>query len=996
MFAASCYPLGMKPPLYLLDSYAFIYRSYFAFMNRPLLSPAGRNVGAAFGFFKFVFQLFDERNPGAFAAVFDPKGKTFRHEMYAQYKATRQKTPEELHEQVPLVEELLRALGAPILRAEGFEADDVIATLAERARAEDRECWIVSGDKDLLQLVGGSVKALRPGSGFVYQSFGAEEVRAEWGVGPEGILDYLTLTGDASDNVPGVKGVGDKTAGKLLSQFGSVDAIYARLDEVKPDSLRKKLEEGRASAELSKKLITLEKNVALPITNLDELELSGLDREAANALFVREGMKSLVAATPPNSGGLFPTEKAKRASAAGAAGGAVGVTGVAGAVGLAGAVVGAGGGAVAAAGAVAGTGGGGAGVAGVAGAADAGAGAARSLPDVDPGLLGEGRYATLTTLKELSAFVDRCIEAKRAAFDCETDSLDERKAQLVGFSLSLEAKVGVYVPIRCPEGSGLPLAEALAELDRLFSRGDVLVIGQNIKYDYSVLAQAGLVMRCPLSDTMIAAFLLDAEGSAASGGTEAGGGMGGRGFGLEALAERRLGYRGIEFGEVVPKGGSFADVPLDKATRYAAEDADLTLRLWLLMEPELEAAGLGKLFRELEMPLVPLLSRMEAVGIEVDARALREFGSEIELRLARLQGEIYELCGREFNIASPKQLQEVLFVERKLPSGKKTKTGFSTDTSVLEELASLDPVPAKILEHRGLAKLAGTYVGPLAEIAEREGRVHTHFSQIGAATGRLSSRDPNLQNIPIRDEDGRRIRTAFKAAEGMLLVSADYSQIELVVLAHLSGDPGLAQAFREGIDVHRRTASLIFKVFEEMVNSDMRRIAKTINFGVIYGMSAFRLSNELKIPRSEAQSFIDAYFKTYAGVGEFIRTTVAEVERTGYTTTILGRRRPIRAINSGNKTEKSAAERVAVNTPIQGSAADIMKLAMLAVDRALRRELPEARILLQVHDELIVEVPEAQATTCGHIIKREMEGAIELRVPLRVSIESARRWGDLH
>ncbi|HUX37544.1 MAG TPA: DNA polymerase I, partial [Rectinemataceae bacterium] len=780
----------------------------------------------------------------------------------------------------------------------------------------------------------------------VYQSFGPEEVKAEWGVGPEGILDYLTLTGDASDNVPGVKGIGDKTAGKLLAQFGSVDEIYARLDEVKPDSLRKKLEEGRESAELSRRLITLAKDVRLPIAGLDELELSGLDRAAANTLFVREGMKSLVAGTPPDEGGLFPTAAAKRARA---------------------------------------------------GEAD---GVAAPVATGRPGetkapaeLLGEGSYAALTDRTALAAFVDACIAAGRVAFDCETDSLDERKAQLVGFSLSIAAREAVYVPIRCPEGSGLPLAEALAELGRLFSRKELLVVGQNIKYDYSVLAQAGLVMTCPLADTMIAAFLLDADAIATAGGVATGGRAG---YGLEALAERRLGYHGIEFGELVPKGGSFADVPLEKATHYAAEDADLTLRLWLLMEGELEAAGLGKLFRELEMPLVPLLSRMEAAGIEVDAPALREFGSEIELRLARLQREIWDLCGREFNIASPKQLQEVLFIERKLPAGKKTKTGYSTDTSVLEELASLDPVPAKILEHRGLSKLAGTYVGPLAEIAEREGRIHTHYSQVGAATGRLSSRDPNLQNIPIRDEDGRRIRRAFRAATGMTLVSADYSQIELVVLAHLSGDKALAEAFREGIDVHKRTASLIFKIFEEIVSPEQRRIAKTINFGVIYGMSAFRLSNELKIPRSEAQSFIDAYFATYSGVGAFIRSTVAGVEKTGYATTILGRRRPIRSINSGNKTEKAAAERVAVNTPIQGSAADIMKLAMLAVDRALLRELPSARILLQVHDELIVEVPEAEASRCAEIVKREMEAAIDLSVPLRASIELGKRWGEMH
>jgi len=934
----------MKSPLYLLDSYAFIYRAHFAFMNRPLRSADGRNVSAVYGFFRFVFSLFDERNPQAFAAVFDPKGKTFRHEMYAEYKATRQKTPEDLHAQVPIVEEILRALGVPILRAEGYEADDVIATLAERARAEGRECWIVSGDKDLLQLVGGPVRALRAGTNFNWQSYGPEEVRAEWGVEPARILDYLSLTGDSSDNIPGVKGIGDKTAVKLLSEFGSLEGIYARLAEVGTESLRKKLDEGRADAELSHRLVTLAKEVPLSIASLDELEIAGLDRQAATPLFLREGMKSLTLVSPAESGELFPTAQAKRAPGKGGAGGAKPTE-----------------------------------------RADSGAEGGVAAPatatPVPPELAGDGSYATLTDRRALAAAVDACLAAGRAAFDCETDSLDERKARLLGFSLSWAAKQAVYAPLVSPEGIGIPLPEVLAELGRLFRKKDFLLVGQNLKYDFQVLIAAGLRMECPLADTMIAAFLLDAEANQ---------------YGLEALAERRLGYKGIEFGELVPKGGSFADVPLEKAARYAAEDADLTLRLWLLMEGELEAAGLGKLFRELEMPLVPILAGMEGEGIAVDAAELRTFGSEIELRLGRLQGEIWELCGREFNIASPKQLQEVLFVERKLPAGKKTKTGFSTDTSVLEELAALDPVPAKILAHRSLAKLAGTYVGPLAEIGEREGRVHTHYSQVGAATGRLSSRDPNLQNIPIREEDGRKIRAAFRATPGKILVSADYSQIELVVLAHLSQDPELCRAFREGIDVHRRTASLLFRIPEEQVTADRRRVAKTINFGVIYGMSAFRLSNELKIPRGEAQSFIDAYFATYAGVSDFIRRTVEEVERTGYATTILGRRRPIHAINSANKTEKSAAERVAVNTPIQGSAADIMKLAMIRVDRALRSELPEARLLLQVHDELIVEVAEGGKERCEVLVKREMEAAISLSVPLRATVEAAVSWGDMH
>jgi DNA polymerase-1 len=490
-------------------------------------------------------------------------------------------------------------------------------------------------------------------------------------------------------------------------------------------------------------------------------------------------------------------------------------------------------------------------------------------------------------------------------------------------------------------------------------------------------------MQCTLRDTMIAAFLLDSEAHSLS---------------LGDLAERRLGNAGIAFEDVVPKGASFAAVPADRATAYAAEDADFTLRLHLLMEGELQAAGQTSLYRDLEMPTLPILASMETAGICVDSKELRDYGVELEKEQGSIQRDIWKDVGHEFNIASTKQLQEVLFVERKLPPGKKTKTGYSTDINVLEELAALDPVPQKILRHRSLAKLKSTYVDSLSALAEAapDSRVHTHYLQTGAATGRLSSINPNLQNIPVRDEEGRRIRNAFSAQLGSLLVSADYAQIELVVLAHLSQDPGLLKAFREGVDVHRRTASLLFGMSEDEVTPDKRRIAKTINFGVIYGMSAFRLSNELGIPRGEAQKFIDAYFETYAGVRDFIDEAVKEAEERGYSTTILGRRRPIDAINSRNKTEKQAAERVAVNTPIQGSAADIVKLAMLKVDAALRAERPKSRLLLQVHDELIAEAPEKEADAIAALMKREMEGAIELSLPLKVSVETGRRWGEMH
>ena len=948
-------------PLYLLDSYAFIYRSHFAFVNRPLRNPAGVNISAAFGFFRFVFALFAERNPGAFAAVFDSKGETFRHRLYDGYKATRQKTPEELIAQVPLVEEITAALGIPLLRAEGYEADDVIATLARRCAREGRECWIVSGDKDLLQLVGGPVKALRPGEGFAFRSFGPDEVKSEWGIGPERILDYLSLTGDASDNIPGVRGIGDKTALKLLTEFGSLDAVYADLSRVSPESLRRKLEEGRRDAELSRTLITLADGIDLGIADLDALRVDRLDREAANPLFLREGMRSLVSGSANasfDSTDRGPGRAPNRPSQKNAP--------------LQDDLF-----------------------AAVAPEPLPGSPIASASPAASSSH--DSEYLTASDPGALRSVIDACIAAGACAFDCETDSLNPLTARMVGFSLAWAPGKAAYVPLISPDSTVVAAETARAELARLFgANGAREITGHNIKFDRHALATFGAPMTDPpdgpaLFDTMIAAWVLDAESSS---------------FSLEALSERRLGLRGASFADIVPRGATFADVGVEKAARYACEDADFTLRLRRLFGEELAREGLEGLFRDVEMPLLPVLQRMEAAGIEVNAGELRSFGIELESRLASIQAEIWNLVGHEFNIASTKQLQEVLFVERKLPVQKRTKTGFSTDTAVLEELAPLDPVPDLILRHRSLAKLKSTYVDTLADLADlapvddprpgRFGRVHTTFLQTGAATGRLASRDPNLQNIPIRDEEGRRIRHAFIAAPGHLLVSADYSQIELVVMAHLSGDENLASAFREGTDVHRRTASLIFGIPIDQVGADQRRIAKTINFGVIYGMSAFRLSNELKIPRAQAQAFIDAYFTTYSGLADFIRRTVEDTERLGYTSTLLGRKRLIPAINSRNRNEAQAAQRVAVNTPIQGSAADIVKLAMLRVNRALRAELPDVKLLLQVHDELLLEAPERDVEAARALLAREMEAAVSLSVPLRVSVEAAVSWGDLH
>ncbi len=933
---------GAEPSkaLYILDVYAIIYRSYFAFLSRPLRNSSGKNVSAVYGFFRFLFSLLEQRKVQSFAAVFDSRGKTFRHEMYEAYKATRQKTPEDLIDQVPLVEEILEALKVKSLRMEGYEADDVIATLAERCRREGRECYIVSGDKDLLQLVGASVRALRPQEGFGFKELDSHAVMEEWGVGPDRILDFLSLTGDASDNVPGVRGIGEKTALKLLQNFKSLDDIYLHLDEVKPDSLKNKLESGRIEAELSKKLITLADNLDIGIPNLDELELGNLDRKAASAIFLREGMKSLVLGPPPEESPTPPSAKEKKRQS------------------------------------------------GELDFSDAQSHIAVVQPvseEITPISLEiktESTYTAITNEEELAEFVNRCIKAKAFAFDTETDSLDAIHANLIGFSLCLESGDARYIPIKSPDSETISVDAAQRQLTRLLS-SDSCVVGHNIKYDLHVLKKLGIDVTAKIFDTMIASWVLDAESNS---------------FSLESLASRILGLEGLSFSDVVEKGLTFESVTIDRATRYACEDADFTYRLYLRFSEALKKDGLEDIFYTMEMPLIPILTNMEAKGIVVNAAQLHTYGEELEKELKELEIKVWALVGHEFNLASTKQLQDVLFVERKLPTLKKTKTGFSTDTSVLEELAALDPVPQLILRQRLLAKLKNTYVDTLAELAERSpaGRIHTTYIQTGAATGRLSSKDPNLQNIPIRDEEGRRIRAAFSAGPGKLLISADYSQIELMVMAHLSQDKNLLAAFMEGVDVHRRTAAFIFDIDESEVSPDQRRIAKTINFGVIYGMSAFRLARDLGIPNARAQSFIDTYFSTYSGVAEFIQKTIQDTEKAGYTTTLFGRRRRIPAIDSRNKTERQGAQRVAVNTPIQGTAADIVKLAMLRVDKRLRKDAPEVSMLLQVHDELLFEAPEAAVEKASALIREEMEAAASLSIPLKVSLESAFSWGDMH
>ena len=963
--------------LYLLDSYGLIYRSYFAFVSHPLTNKAGENVSALYGFFRSLAMILKTYRPQYFLAAFDSRTPTFRHEWYPEYKATRDKTPEDLHAQIPHIEKILTTLGIACLRKDGFEADDIIATLARRAEKEGRRCVIISGDKDLAQLVGDFVSVLKPDKSEALAHCGIEEVKEHWGVAPVQMLDYLSLIGDSADNIPGVKGIGPKTAVKLLQDYGTLDSVYEHIDAI-TGATQKKLAAGKDSAYFSKKLITLAADVPIEGT---------LEDYRCDALHYAEAATLLKEYELPRLGELYAkaAEEAGTASASRAAFVPEAGIGTKAAAGTEGANP-------------------------AAGAETAQAAGTKSIDGANSTLKADtdippeagsnrppaelrkntGEYRTVTDARELEAVIAAAEAQGFAAFDCETTGLNPLYDSLVGFSLSLQAGTGIYVPLKAPAPelgeqpfTVMPFPAAKELLVRLWSNKALTLVLHNGKFDYQVLRTAKIFTSagCRLFDTMIAAWLLEPDNL---------------NFGLESLAETQLGLQGINYKDVVPKGCTFAAVPLPQATAYAAEDADLTLQLYHRYKPALEQAHLTALFETLEMPLMPLLADMEAQGIFLKKEELAAFSEELAETLARDEAEIYKLVGHPFNIASPKQLQEVLFTERKLPTGKKTKTGYSTDISVLEELAAIDELPAKILDYRASAKLKSGYADALPLLADTHGRIHTSFIQTGTATGRLSSRDPNLQNIPIRGEEGRKIRKAFYAADGCKLISADYAQIELVILAHFSQDENLVKAFRHGTDVHAATAALIFNVPVENVVPDMRRIAKVINFGVMYGMSAFRLANQLRISRTEAAEFITRYFTTYAGVSAFMETLKESAAEKGFVETLMGRRRYIRAINSKNQTQRAAAERIAINTPIQGSAADIVKTAMLRVDRALKQQQLKARLLLQVHDELILEAPDAEVDAVKALLKQEMEHVVELAVPLRVSIEAGSCWGDFH
>ncbi len=968
--------------LYLVDGHALAYRSYFAFAANPLTNSRGEETSAVYGFVNTLLTLIREWKPDALAVVFDPEGPTFRHEQFAEYKAHREETPESLVEQMRVIRAVLEAMGLPEITVDGFEADDVIATLARRWR--DRcDVRIVSGDKDLFQLIDDRVRLIRPGRGRVLEGeMDAEGLREKLGIAPSQVVDYLALTGDASDNVPGVRGIGPKTAAKLLQTWGSLDAVYEHLDEVTPPGVRRKLEAGREAAMASRELVRLRDDVPVGV-ELEQLALPDVRTDAfrevlerlefhrfARQLFDAPGEAGAGDARRGRAdvaGERFEATRDEREDAArNTRAGEAGARARPGAEPAAGEAPG-----------------------------DAATRARADSADAGAGVGAD--YACVDTREALEALAERLRACERIAVDTETSSPLPMHAVLAGISLSDRPGRAWYVPVTselaAAEGELLPARRAPGLEPEVVREvlGPVLAadrprkVGQNIKYDEIVLERAGLPLGGVEFDTMIASYCLDPAR---------------RSHSLDALARELCGHEMIPFASLFERRSARRDIreaPLERVTEYACEDADYTLRIHDVLAPMIEASTVRDLFHHVEMPLREVLRRMEMTGIRVDREFLEALSQRYRARIAELEAEIHREVGGEFNINSTQQLREVLFDRLGLKPSRRTRTGYSTDADVLAGLAGEHPVIDRLLEYRRLVKLQGTYVDALPRLIHPEtGRVHTSFNQAVASTGRLSSSDPNLQNIPIRTEEGREIRRAFVAEPGWVLIDADYSQIELRILAHLSGDAALREAFACDADIHRMTAARVMGVDPDRVDDEMRSRAKAVNFGIIYGMGARGLARSLGIGVDEARRFIDDYFASYPGVKRFIDDTIRRARDEKAAWTMLGRVRRLPDIDSTNGRARSFAERVAVNTPVQGTAADIIKLAMLEVDRALADRGLRARMLLQVHDELLLEAPEDEAEAACALVRECMEGAVTLEVPLRVDVGTGRTWLDAH
>ena len=894
--------MSKRKTLYLIDGSSYIFRAFFG-VRQQLSTSKGFPTNALYGFINMLQKVIREEKPDYLVVAFDSPDKTFRHKIYPNYKANRDAPPEELSRQFPYFEPLVKAYGLSSIRRPGFEADDIIGTLAKKGKQKGLEIVIVSGDKDMMQLISPHIYMLDT---MKNKKFMDKEVVEKFGVQADKVVEVMGLMGDSSDHIPGVTGVGPKTAAELIRKFGSIEALYKRIDEVEKKNVKEKLERDKENAFMSRELVCIDTAMDLEF-NSDLMKLGKVDSAKLKKMFEEFEFVSFLEGMQD--------------------------------------------------------------------------GTANSLK------IDRSEYKTILTEKSFNDLIKSLAKKKSFAFDVETTSKRPVWARLVGISFSFEDGNAFYLPLAhrylgVPEQ--LEFKAVCEKLKPILEDKSIKKCGHNIKYDLIVMSNEGIALDGVDFDTMIASYLLNPSS---------------RGHGLDALTMEYFGHKNLTYKEMTGTGSKeigFDEVEVDRATEYAAEDSDMTWRLKGKLQPQLKDSTL-KLYKEIELPLLEVLAEIELNGVYVDRKYLKELSSKIDKQLLHLEKDIYVLADEEFNINSPKQLSVILFEKLKLPVVKKTKTGYSTDVSVLEQLAVEHKLPEQVLSYRQLAKLKSTYVDALpGEIFKNTGRVHTSFNQTVAATGRLSSSNPNLQNIPIRSDMGKEIRKAFTAEGDNMLLSADYSQIELRILAHLSKDKALKNAFDKGEDVHARTAADIFGSSLEQVDENSRRMAKAVNFGIIYGLSAFGLSRQLNISRKDAQDFIDQYFSLYSNVKDFMDNTIAEARECGYTLTMFNRRRYLPDLKSDNRQVRESAERIAINSPIQGSAADLIKVAMIRLSRNLKKIKLNSKMILQVHDELLFECPVQEKKEIESLVRKEMEGACTLSVPLVVDIGWGKNWNEAH
>lgn len=900
----------MKKKLFIIDGHALCYRAYFAFIKNPLVNSSGQNTSAIFGFSRMMLTLIRDQSPDYFAVAFDPPVKSFRFRLYEEYKANRQKMPHDLKSQIDEIKNLVKEIGIPVIESSDFEADDVLGTVAEKYASPDIDVYLVTGDKDAYQLLNDNVKIYANKKGISdFEIYDKDNIADKTGLKPELIIDYMALMGDSSDNIPGVKGIGEKTALKLITEYSSLENIYAGIESIKGKT-KTLLEDGKDMAFLSRDLVTIRKDVPIDLT-IEELRFNGLDTKKAAEYFNSLEMDSIV------KDYLFETAQFTASSSH-----------------------------------------------------------------------EEKNYITIRTHEELSRMIEDLEKAGLFTFDTETDSIRAVEAELVGMSFSIEEKSGWFLPL---QSRGLFSEEfpeptvSISMIKPLLENPELKKIGQNIKYDFIVLKNANINLKGIFFDTMIASYLINPSE---------------RRHNMDDLAEKHLHYKTIPYKELVGTGKNaiaITDVPMDRLAEYAIEDADITMRLYNKFAPMLKDSGLDKLFNEIELPLINVLAEMEIAGVKIDTPHFDIMRNNTLAMLADIEKNIYREAGQEFNINSTKELSAILFDKLGLKTVKKTKTGFSTDIKVLETLQGTHPIIDYLIKYRTLSKLQNTYIETLPKlISKKTGRIHTSFNQTITATGRLSSSDPNLQNIPVKDDYGKKIRTGFVPEKGGIIMSADYSQIELRLAAHFSNDANMLRAFSEGIDIHSMTASSVFGVPIEEIKPEMRRQAKTINFATIYGVSPYGLSQQAEISIKDAALFIEKYFQTYPGFREYIDRTILFAQKNGFVETLCGRRRPVPEINSTTSFMREGAERAAINMPIQGTSADMIKIAMINIQNDLIDSKMKSKMIIQVHDELVFEAKKDELDNLKLIVTERMEKAIELNVPVVVDIGLGENWGEAH